>query len=288
MKELWHRTIELFRGYPSLWLPVLVAAFLRYLWRQLQPIVQHQILLCLLQSHSVLTGSTGTIDSSSAKYWEAYLLLGFAKFGLLLIDVCGYVTAMLVTAKMLSRLIANDTQNAPYADISISSHSRSVLWLSFLTLVLALASGALILIPVSAYSASIHRISLITKPYVIGIHILIMYLVLAYFITPLALRLLARSQSHEIGAVELSAGRKASMFTGLAIAVISVLQLEAAHSYQTTLTQRMVFAIAGTVITALPYTPLFIALSLLAMGDLKGATQTEYDDDGSIFPLSTL
>lgn len=285
MKELWHRTIELSRGYPSLWLPVLMAAPLSYVWWQLQPIVQHQIIFSLMQPHSVLTGAMG---SSSEKYWEAYLLIGLVKFGLLLIDVCGYVIAMLVTARMLGRLLAQDTQNAPYADISISSHSRSVLRLSFLTLILALALGALLGIPAFAYAASVHRTSLLTKPYVIGIGILIIYLVLAYFITPLALRLLARSQSKAIEAAELSAGRKASMFTGLAIAVISVLQLEAAHSYQTTLTQRMVFAIAGTVITALPYTPLFIALSLLAMGDLKGATQTEYDDDGSIFPLSTL
>ena len=288
MKELWHRTIELSRGYPSLWLPVLVAAPLSYVWRQLQPIVQHQIIFSLMQPHSVLTGSMGTIDGGSEQYWEAYLLIGIAKFGLLLIDVCGYVIAMLVTARMLGRLIATDTQNAPYADTSIYSHSRSVLRLSSLTLVLALAFGALIGIPAGIYAASVHQISLLTKPYIIGIAALILYLVLSYFITPLALRLLARSQSQEIGAAELSAGRKASMFTGLAIAVISVVQLEAAHSYQTTLTQRMVFAIAGTVITALPYTPLFIALSLLAMGDLKEATQTEHDDDGSTSPLPAL
>ena len=70
MKSLWQRTIELLRGYPVLWLPVVVAAFLSYYWRIAGRAVAIWIIEWRGHQISVLVGD---YNGGASKFvWLAY------------------------------------------------------------------------------------------------------------------------------------------------------------------------------------------------------------------------
>ena len=289
MKRLWQRVWELSRQHTVLWLPVVGAALLSCGWAQLRKSAIHQILPWILrarQGHFVLGGTFPTSGNSTAGYGVIYLASFFITTLCEYADICCYVIAMLIIAHLLGKLMTDATHDKPYIGFSVARHGLGVLWLSLLVYLLALASSALVFLPATFYPTS-----RLWQPLVTITVVLVMYSALAFFITPVALRLLARAGGAQIGLEEVAIGRKCSLLVGVAISLLSAVQLSIAGKLHVDHAQREAFGIVGTIVTALPYVPLFLALSLISMKDFKlvGPTNptmeveqtTPLDDDGA-------
>ena len=269
MKELWRRTVELIRRYPVLWLPAIWAGCLSYGWAHLRLILLHDVFPAVMKQQSVLGGSVS--DTSPGRV-GAFFLLSVVNTNILqYADVCGYVVALLMIAKMLGRLTANEPSGAPYADISIASRWEGVLWIALVTYVVALGMGAVAMWPVAYYAGSVHHPSIASRPYVVTLAILPLYAVLAYFVTPMALRLLARSGKNAIGYEERSLGRLSSLLACAAIATLSFIQLSTPKPFGLNALETALIGLFWAVLISLPYTPLFIAVSLLGAGFIQEA-----------------
>ena len=266
MKELWRRTVELIRHYPVLWLPVLWADSLRYGWEQLRLIILHAVLPSLFYRQSLFGASVP--DTSQGRVAVFYVLNLTNTVVLQYADICGYVVALLITAKMLGRLTAYDPKDTPYANISIASHWSGVLWLGLLVYVVAFGSGV-IFIPAAYYTGAARHLSILSKPYVIAPVGFVMYALLAYFLTPVALRLLSRSEKNEIRGKDIATGRTCWLLAGAAITVLSLIQLSTPNPFDANLAERAAVGLFWTIFVSLPYTPLFIAISLLGAGFLE-------------------
>ena len=289
MKRLRQRVWELSRQHTVLWLPVVGAALLSCGWAQLRKSAIHQILPWILrarQGHSVLGGTFPTSGNSTAGYGVIYLASFFITTLCEYADICCYVIAMLIIAHLLGKPMTDATHDKPYIGFSVARHGLGVLWLSLLVYLLALASSALVFLPATFYPTS-----RLWQPLVTITVVLVMYSALAFFITPVALRLLARAGGAQIGLEEVAIGRKCSLLVGVAISLLSAVQLSIAGKLHVDHAQREAFGIVGTIVTALPYVPLFLALSLISMKDFKlvGPTNptmeveqtTPLDDDGA-------
>ena len=282
MKRLWQRVWELSRQHTVLWLPVVGAALLSCGWTQLRRSAIHQMLPWILrahQGHSVLGGSFPTSENSTGYglvYVASFLITTVCEYA----DICCYVIAMLIIAHLLGKLMTDATHDKPYISFSVARHGLGVLWLSLLVYLLALASSALVFLPVTFYPTS--RLG---QPFTIAV-VLVMYSALAFFITPVALRLLARAGGAQIGPEEVAIGRRCSLFVGVAISLLSAVQLSIAGKLHVDHAQREAFGIVGTIVTALPYVPLFLALSLISMKDfkLRGATNHAIDVEQITLP----
>ena len=270
MKKLWQRVWELSRQHVVLWLPVVGAALLSYGWMQLRKSAIHQILPGILrahQGHSVLGGSFPASGDGTAEYGvyvASFLITTACEYA----DICCYVIAMLIIARLLSKLMTETTHGGSYRGFSVARHGLSGLWLSLFVYLLALASTAL-MFPLLSSATALHRSSLLKLPFVIAVVYLVMYSALAFFTTPVALRLLARAGGAEIGPQEIAIGRRCSLLAGLAISLFSGIQLSIVEKLHTDHAQSEAFGIVGTIFIALPYVPLFIAFSLISMKDFK-------------------
>jgi hypothetical protein len=262
MKELWHRTVELIRRYPVLWLPVIWAALLSYGWGQLRLIILHDVLPLVFRQQSVLGGYVP--DTSHLKAVEFFILAAINTNVCEFTDVCCYIVALLMTAKMLGRLTAANGRDNPYSEISIANHGAGVLVLGLIVFVLAYVFIPLVFAPILYYANSAHRTSILTRPYVLAPEVLLLYMTLAYFVTPMALKLLFRPKKHLVDAESISRGRKFSLLAGATITLLSLIQMSISKSYLQGLSGSATFGVLSTVFVALPYIGLFVALSLVA------------------------
>jgi len=227
VKELWRKTIELCRRHPVLWMPVIGAAILSPLWREL--------------------GKTLSRD---------------------------VVIAMLVTAKLLGRLLVEVSHAGPYDKVAKTTVKGPAFLLGLLVYLLSTGVSVLILLSVTSLATSTHRPVLMTSPYLIGAEIIPMYFALGYFLTPMALRLLTKSNGTLMDSDRIAMGRECSFLAGATITILSVTSLAVGRSLHTTPVQAAVYGFASTIISALPYTPLFVAFSCLA---LKNEDEQTFD-----------
>jgi hypothetical protein len=275
MRDLWHRTVELIRTYPVLSLPAIWAACLSYGWEQLRRIILHNVLPLVLYRTSVLGASVP--DTSPSRVAVLYVLSLSNTVVLQYADICGYVVALLITAKMLGRLTADNPKDAPYANISIASHWSGVLWLGLLAYVVAFGSVVIfIFLPIAYFPAAAHHLlSILKRPYFMAPTGFITYAALAYFLTPVALRLLSRLGKRGISCKEIATGRKSWLITGAAITALSFIQLSTPKPFDANLAERAAVGLFWTIFVSLPYVPLFIALSLLGGGFSKEMSPLE-------------
>lgn len=259
MKDLWFKTIRLSRNYPYLWTPVVFVAFLSYCWRIAGQILLRHVLLWSEQSSSVLGGSYGT--GSTKRHWLTYLPVP----GFQLVDACCYVVAMFVTVKLAGRILTRDRTLETLGDISIFMRAFFVIWFGFLACILSIASFSLMFLPISSFAMSRHHTSWISSPYFVAVQVLPMYCALAYLLTPIALRMLDGSSIKPIRPIDLDLGRKAAILAGFAIVAISIPMLSFGRSFHGDSGQATTFAIISTILSSLPYAPLFIAFSILTI-----------------------
>jgi len=268
VKELWRKTIELCRRHPVLWMPVIGAAILSPLWRELGKTLSRDVAISSMGGRSVLDGSSA--NSFSLPRWLFYVPAPACG----IVDACCYVIAMLVTAKLLGRLLVEVSHAGPYDKVAKTTVKGPAFLLGLLVYLLSTGVSVLILLSVTSLATSTHRPVLMTSPYLIGAEIIPMYFALGYFLTPMALRLLTKSNGTLMDSDRIAMGRECSFLAGATITILSVTSLAVGRSLHTTPVQAAVYGFASTIISALPYTPLFVAFSCLA---LKNEDEQTFD-----------
>ncbi len=265
------------RRNPQLAVPVVLAAELNYVWNWLRLEWLHQWLPSLMDStssqHSVLVGA------SDAGYWWAYVLSFTVSTGLRFVDVVCTVIALVMTGHWVRRLVV--TEPAAQDELPQRAYVGGILRLSLLAFVLGTAGASLVAIPATYLAANSGRLSLLRSPW-FALVIVPMYLLLAYFLTPMLLRLLALPRVEVIGPEEIEQGRKVALLAALVTAGVSVCQLAVAQAYEGTPSQHQAFGVLGTAVDSLPYIPLVVVLQLLAMRALESPTSAVTEPVGDL------
>lgn len=270
MNELLLQTRSLLVKHPVLWLPTLCAAALSYMWNQLGAIIVHGLLPWILTTHSALGGEVP--DTSPLRVVTSYAVSFLSKNSCQYADICCFVAAMLITAKMAGHATAKDGEIVPYAGLSISSCMAGALRLGLIAYLLAIAASGPVLVPFMYYLQKENRLDAVNQLYVPILATACIYAMLAYFLTPAAIRLLISSIGRPLTATKISTARICSLFAAAAIMILAAIQVLAPRPITHTLVQRALLAILWSVLVALPYAPLFVALSLLAQENEEQTT----------------
>jgi hypothetical protein len=281
MKELWRRTLELIRRYPVLWVPVLWAGALSYGWGQLRWILLEDVLPLLLRSsqqRSVLGGMVTGVSQRATVFVQ--VLGGLATYFCQYAQICCYVFALMMTAKILRNVLSGQGHDNPYADLSIGRQRGGVLLLGFLIWVVGGAMGVLFFLAVTTHANSVYTSMLFARPYLVGVVSFATCAVPAYLFTPMALRLL----SVRIKSEQIARGRKASLLAAVAFAGLAAIQNSVPETHAEGLSRLVAIGILRILIFSLPYVPLLVALCLVAVepeegpgagGPLEGARRPE-------------
>jgi hypothetical protein len=281
MKELWNRTTDLFWQHPILWLPVLSADLLGFCLTQLQRLLTHEIVLSLVERHSVLSNTPDLATNQSAALLKAALLTAPFLWGTYFLNVGLYTAAFLITAKLVSNLLQHTPPDLRSAVTFEVSHPHRIF--GFALKVLALfALAAIALTGVSYLVGRAHQAKILATPLFAFGSVLVVSACIAYYIVPSAIALMRGLPSRLVTAEavwpwRMIAIRAVSSSTVSAFcAQIAEQSLVGTLSFTHGLTRQAIEAIAS-IIAAFPYVPLFIALSLAATRDAElGTGESEY------------
>jgi len=264
MKSLWQRAVGSLRDHPSLVAPVFGAALLSCGWGQVRFAFIHHLLpwmLTLHHEHSVLAGDIGSGIITPLQSAVAYAASFIVSTACELFDVCGYFVAMLMTSALMQRLgliQSGDTRLNPRRDgIAILRISA----LSFL-----LMYGSIVIVSFPGLYWLFHKSeNTFRNNNILGIIAATLgYIALAYFVAPMALKLLAKSGDNFVGPTEARLGRQCSLLAVLAVTSLSAIQLFVRLPSGADSAARTVFAVVSTIVVALPYAPLFVTFGLIA------------------------
>lgn len=256
------------RECPALWLPVMVADLSAFALRSSRHAAipfAARLILPLFHGHSVLVGSTAPVESTTARA----LVFGIAAligFTLQTSSIACYAIAFFVTARMVwqrdERLASGGRPREGRAIVELSVRGllvtwalgiveAFVLWAVMKTRWHAAATWWIVSIAISAVTMS----------------------VFAYVMVPPAMRLL-RGSRESPGDRSIGLGRKcavAAVIASMALAILEHIILGIIYGSRDDI---LAIRAMESLIVALPYAPLYVALSLLA-GDERAEVPDE-------------
>lgn len=255
-ERLWRRTVTLAREYPALWLPVIcadVVAFSLRSSRKVAALSVARFLLLLFHEHSVLMGSTALGDSSAANTF-AFAAVALVGFVLEASSVVVYAIAFVVTDRMVRERVGvrtpGEKRRTVAVVVALSVRGLLVAWL------LGIAN-ALIL-----WAVMHTRWHALTTWWIFTQTVsAVTMCAFAYVMSPPAMRLLAAQQPTE---QSFRLGRKCAVAAVLASAGLMTLEHIIFAAAYGSHTEIFVIRAIASLIAALPYAPLYIALTLLA------------------------
>lgn len=288
MKALWRSTLSLLRQYPILWLPLVLAEFINFniTWfeRMLQRSLMGQLLPWLTESRSVLGGATSHIAPTAQTIRDLHLILLPLDLGTELICIFLSAAALVATAELLRSLAKGRPATLPAALASIAPSRRRILIFSLTLLGLNAISEVLTtflaplvfvnfehklehLLSLSLQSANVLEASHLIPNLASHLWVLPVALCIVYIIAPLQARL---AQPPDAAPVpdQAKQARTAAILTAVAMSALSFLvaMLEAPLFQLLPPSSSLVLYPIGTItslITALPYVPLYIAFYLI-------------------------
>jgi len=258
VKELWRKTADLFWQHPVLWLYVAVADLAGFLVTQIQAWVSQRVIVWLVGGHQQsILGST--VESMNYVETLTFLVapLSWARY---LICILLYIAAYFLIADRVS-----PTAMGPVADRS-SSYLRRLgnrQTITFAVKMLILYAGTSWLI-IGMMNASGNM--LLTTPISMWIFAFTVSIVVVYIMTPSGLLLLSPDVFSGNVAKRLKLARISGFITALTCAMLGAFcsQVAQASAERSHATPSLWMQAIGSLLTALPYCPLFISLSLLA------------------------
>jgi hypothetical protein len=262
MISVWQRTVFLFWQYPILWLPVLVADFAAYWLAWLQQLLTHRIVLWIVQSgpHSVLGNIPAPIANQSSTIMKAALLSAPFVWGNYFLRIAFYTVALVITAK----LIRNRSQD-PCSSLALSDFKgRIVPVLKFAVRVLALFAVAAILFFLLGSIGLLPQPQSSLSSFFTAALIIFFSSAIGWILAPSAIRLLqAQSATPPVPTLK----RSGRLYAVIAIAVSTTIAFALQAVTRTTHGPPLwitCVAVFTSLIAAVPYIRLFIALALLA------------------------
>ena len=262
MRDLFRRVSFLFWQYPILWLPVLVADLLKFLLMQLNraggvAIADH------FAPHSVLGGTPEPLSPYSQSLTKISLLIGMLNWSAYFVSTALYSLALVGTTALIRRKI-EDSGESFWGLVSgfqvspgrLAAFSAKVLGLY----VIAAVPFILLIVPFGNRKG----IFPVEYSYFIGV---LMSMVAAYLAAPIAIRWLQWPNSISTSK-ELK--RNVQAFAALMLLASGLMAIGAERvsgslifrstPYVTVLGNRSI----SSMVSALPFIPLFIAISLVA------------------------
>lgn len=268
MRELWQKTAALFWERPILWVPVLCADFLRYWLWTFEDTASRKLVIWLLYKHSVLGGLVPRTSGSEISLILKAALIGAPPlWGSYFLDICFYTSALLMTSALAEMIVAESKPDLLVALRFMKLRLRRVVPFS-LKVFLFLVGGAVI------FASTLGRFGGgLTRMYIYGFGATAIWSALiAYFMAPAAILLLRDSQSALLKRESAVRGRAFAIAATIAVSAIAYFATLAEQSSATS----PIFAhgapvlavnCVASLVAALPYIPLFIALSLIEKSD---------------------
>ena len=269
MRTLWRNTAYLFWQYPILWLPVILADLIAYCLTTLQTRMTHAVINSLVAGHSVLSSSPEPLQTLPAM-WT--VIFAASKLFVELVNACLYAAAMIAISTSIPALMAQT--KIPWQQIPFAIRQRRVqiLLLSLkvfgmFTVAVFLDTALILYLPGLHFLPLIFTIGSRGESYVI---IVLLLAAIAWILAPSALTLL---HPREAPPTNLQSIRHARILAAICVAAESALYYLATiarPSFAPQLTTALAinaYWVIASAVSALPYIPLFIALSLIANPD---------------------
>jgi hypothetical protein len=256
-ERLWRRTVTLAREHPALWLPVIFADLAGFSLRVNKLAVIElvdRLFHRMFPRHSVLIGTIGDSPNARTLSFAAAVLISFVVQSA---PVVLYTVAYFVTARMVWGYIG-------FESASKSSHAgRNMIALSIRGLLVGCVAWIAIgLVSVAYLRSRWHAAGL---PRTIFAEVLVAVLTsgFAYVMVPPAMRLLAEP-TEPLNKRSIRLGRKCAIAAVTASTGLLILESIVIGIMHGTHAEMRTIQAIGSLVAALPYAPLYIALSLLA------------------------
>lgn len=266
LKDLWRKTRELFGKYPVLWLPVLVADLVKFLLEFPRHWMTRSVVRIVVEPHHSVLGTTPDPASRSSVFWASVMSAPFT-WDTYFIDICLYTAAFVVTAALVRMALQNQQPKIAAGLRSLTSKILSGLGLSLKVFVLYVIAAMYFGFLLTVLSKIIDPRSFPSTVPILA-SVIVGFLV-AYFIAPCAVRLLLTKDSPSLVAKTHWTARAFAILAMLASVLLSVfcqraeLSLMRDGSYLFG-AARLITDAGASLLTVLPYIPLFVVLSLIA------------------------
>ncbi|MFZ1085213.1 MAG: hypothetical protein WAN35_09635 [Terracidiphilus sp.] len=268
MKETWGKVTELFRENPILWLPLICADLSAYSLTWLQGAGTKHIRIWLQTTYSALGGSYYGAPSFGSYILKVSLLTLPLVWSRFILNACFYVTAFVFTAALAQKKLQHQEFSFHAAFNDILASSRRIL-----TFTLKLLGAYLLaLIPLALLCVFLVMVILKwskpTMPYIM-LATLPVGICTAWFVTPGGIKLIRPPNSPEVSLNIKLQGRKFAICAEIISVAIGfflfkersflIYSAELHHAFQLWVLDAII-----SLLIALPYVPLYIALSLLS------------------------
>jgi preprotein translocase subunit SecG len=294
VRQVWREAAALFWEYPVLWAPVLGADLLLFFLTKLQQYVSHVLIYHLVLGPASVFGGTRNLPgpSSNGVVFKAAVLSGTLQWSTHFAQIIFYTIALFITAALVRKSSRQNTELLLSPMHFVRSRRRAIFGLSLrvlgLVVLLAIFLGTLIAFTIS--QAQKYMVHLPTG----ALYVLIVpaFCSIAYLAAPITLRHIGLTT---LKAVTAESKRKARIFAVLAVAMSSLLgyclpYIEGsftAEPFFSSLPAVTTLEAIVSLLVALPYVVLFIALTLIVEGD-AGVREPVEDSGGLDDPEDVL
>ncbi|HTW78287.1 MAG TPA: hypothetical protein VME23_01965 [Terracidiphilus sp.] len=265
MRELWRKSFELFRSHLVLWVPCVCAGLLTLALGRLEKAAVLKIVHSLMTRHTVLGGDVTSADPNE---FERLALVVLKPVGLCkdFLEVCFYVVALAMTAKLVGMIFEGKKPDILAALKEIAPEWRGILMFSLKYLVALGVTGAVMILITSSALVSQRLLEIVaSKAFVYPVG-LALEAGVAWVLMPAAMRLL---QTPNVAQVSVQCRRLGTVFAVLTSAaalgleyIVGSVEAKVVLDNQWELTA--VSALNSIVVNA-PEVLLFIALAWLAV-----------------------
>lgn len=280
VRQVWRETTVLFWGYPALWLPVLGADLLSFALLRLDKYVVHVVIYhLLLGPPSVLTGQRSPSDPSHAVLVEATAIGGLLEWIAHFTEIVLYTAAFFMTAALVRTIRRPETKPFRSALQFVRSQWPAIFGVSMRVL------GLLVIFAISFATFVAFTVPKYLPHWQMGITYTIVlpaFSIIACVVAPIAMRRIGAKELPPLTTESKKNGRIVSMLMVIVSSFLGyclpfVARSFAAEPLFRNSTAETVLAGIGSLVTAVPYIVLFIALTLIVDHQVQSFSTPEAD-----------
>jgi len=266
MRELWRKSFELFRRHPVLWAPYVCAELLTFVLSTVRRMALKPILYWFARTtnKSVLGGQSTTYDFGAGRH-EAVIAGGALDWATHYLNACLLTAALVVTALVLAAVLQGRIPE--WMDIlrTVRARTKRITVYALKFCVLMLAANAIVWVPILSSDFLPQPEQLTYYFFSMGVPLLLTAIV-AWIMTPVALRLLCGLESPPITAER----RKLGRYFALIVILVSFIFQFALQRLETHIALHSFLSVTAfgafiDLLINMPILFLFIALALLAL-----------------------
>jgi hypothetical protein len=264
MTNLFRRASYLFWQFPILWVPVLTADMLDTVLKEVRPLVARALIQSVLQSSSVLSSVPDPLRASPQSIWKAAFLSAPIIWGSHFVGIVLYASAMTMTATLV---LMNPPAIRGLYKLNQDRSFKDTLFFSLKVFAIIFLTGVPWTAIVGLVSMRFPRSGLIWGGDFGVLFGIAFTVVVAYFITPTAIRLLRKPRTEPVNIDLIPPARAFAVLAVIASGLLDRLTVGTESTFLSrpaTRTGVLVFDAVASLVGAFPYILLFIGLTLVA------------------------